>query len=113
MTTRKATRRAVAKRAGTKVAKRAGTKVAKTKSRAAVKIAMSKVYASPSMMLSATDVKQPAITRGETGKEKHYFVNRDGSIDVPTNEVEDFIAMGCAHDPQEPVEVSNVAPQQT
>lgn len=69
-----------------------------------------KLHTSHSMRLASLS-NQPVVTRGEAGNERHYYANHDGSIEVPAAEVEDFIAMGCSREPQEPVQISNVAPE--
>jgi hypothetical protein len=40
------------------------------------------------------------VTRGEAHSERHYLVNRDGTLDVPENEVADFLAMGFTRETQ-------------
>lgn len=38
------------------------------------------------------------VTRGEAHEERHYIVNYDGTLDVFSDEVEDFLAMGFSHE---------------
>lgn len=95
-------RRGAAKK--TVVAKRS-TKVAKKERRV-------RVYAPHTILLGARQ-DQPTITRGERGRdERHYFAERDGSILVPASEVDDFLLMGCAREPQPdpPKIVNHVGP---
>jgi hypothetical protein len=49
----------------------------------------------------------PQITRGEKHEERHYVVDADGAIMVPSTEVSDFLAMGCTREPQGPPKVVN------
>jgi hypothetical protein len=57
-------------------------------------------------------VSVPQITRGEKHEEKHYIADADGTINVPASEVADFLAMGCAREPQQaPKVVNHVEPR--
>lgn len=64
------------------------------------------LYASASMMMGSRP-GQPIITRGEAHDEQHYFAGSDGSLLVHEVDVEDFLAMGCTREPQEPPKVVN------
>jgi hypothetical protein len=66
--------------------------------KAAVKTRKVKLYA---------PVSVPQITRGEKHAERHYVADPDGAIRVPSNEVSDFLAMGCTREPQGAPEVVN------
>jgi hypothetical protein len=56
----------------------------------------------------------PQITRGEREDEVHYIGDRDGRVIVPVSEVNEFIQMGCAHEPQAPVPpVNHIEPQKS
>jgi hypothetical protein len=40
------------------------------------------------------------VTRGEAYEERHHLVNRDGTLEVFNDEIDDFLAMGFSRETQ-------------